>query len=94
MPYVNTPSRSTSTDPHLIFILRSVNQSSDNISLKSISAKSSFKFLRPAVFFIEPVAAEELADAGIIWLFLWRFKRDEAVEVLVDQGWIARAAMG
>ena len=58
-------------------------QSSGDIALISISTKSSLNFLRPAVFLIEPVATKELANAGIIWLFLWRFKRDQAVEVLV-----------
>ena len=68
-------------------------QSSGNISLVPISTKRSLDLLRPAVFLIEPVATKELANAGIVWLFLWRFERDEAVEVLVDWGRITGAAV-
>lgn len=69
-------------------------QSSGDISLISIPAKSSLNLLRPAIFLIEPITTKELANAGVVWLFLWRFERDKAIEVLVDWSWIAGAAVG
>ena len=59
-------------------------QSSNNISLIPVSAKSSLNFLGPATLLIEPIAAQELTNAGIVWLLLRRLERDEAIEVLVD----------
>jgi len=59
-----------------------------------VTTKGPLTFLRPAFLLVKPMAAQELPDASIIWLFLRRLKRDESVEVLVYGSRIAGAAIG
>jgi hypothetical protein len=58
-----------------------------------ISTESLFSGLRPALFLLEPVSAQELTDTGIFRFLLWGFKRDELVEVLIDGSRFAGAAV-
>jgi len=41
---------------------------------------------------VQPVSAEELANAGVVGFLLWGFEGHKLVEVLVDEGGFARAS--
>lgn len=60
----------------------------------SVATEHPLPILAPAGFLIEPRSAKKLTDACVVGLFLWRFKRDEAVEVLVDGCRLTRATVG
>ena len=63
------------------------------VPMISVATEHPFSILAPAGFLIEPRPAKELTDACIVGLFLRRFKRDEAVKVLVDGCRLTRATV-
>lgn len=65
-----------------------------SIPMITIAAKRALADLAPILLLAQPVAAQELADAGVGGLLLRRLERDELVEVFVDGCGLAVAAGG
>ncbi len=50
-------------------------QASELVTMVAVAAKSALARLRPAAALLQPVAAQELTDACVVWLALRRLHR-------------------